>query len=59
MTWDVSLWCKQCEQTVGYTHAVQDVTTAGTLPMPPLVPVRHILWVMREHEISEHGGKSE
>lgn len=57
MTWNVTLWCNQCQRNVG---SMDHVTTQGRSGRPgeSMTTMFFLQSTLREHEVNEHGGKS-
>jgi hypothetical protein len=59
MTWDISLWCQQCDDGAGrLLGKVEGVTTASRLSKPNATTTHDVYAIMRQHEVEKHGGKS-
>ncbi len=55
MTWDLTLWCRQCSG-----HVTIDLNDVDSMAQSngPVVTLEDIRTTMREHEVEVHGGKS-
>lgn len=59
MTWDVGLWCNQCNTNIG---SVRNVVSAsmprrGEFGKDDEQSMLNVTHIMREHEVQKHGGK--